>query len=203
MRATPFLLWDSCCLMVIWIKFSIPIHFSSHIPKMLMFTLAISCLTTANLPWFMDLTFQVPIQHCSLQHQILLSSPDTSTTEHYILFGPVASFILGLLVILHSSPVAYWTPSDLGDSSFAVISFWPFLQFMRFSQQVYWGGLPFPPPADHVLSALPTITRPSWVVLHGMAHSFTELHRLLCHDKLVIHKVFLALINLWQTKWSM
>ena len=26
-----------------------------------MFTLAISCLTTSNLPWFMDLTFQVPI----------------------------------------------------------------------------------------------------------------------------------------------
>ena len=48
-----------------------------------------------------------------------------------------------LLVILpHSSPVAYWTPSDLGDSSFGVIPFWPFIEFMRFSQQVYWGGLP-------------------------------------------------------------
>ena len=31
------------------------------IPKMLMFTLAISCLTTSNLSWFMDLTFQVPM----------------------------------------------------------------------------------------------------------------------------------------------
>ena len=38
------------------------------IPRMLMFTLAISCLTTSNLPWFMDLTFQVPMQYCSLQH---------------------------------------------------------------------------------------------------------------------------------------
>ena len=36
------------------------------------FTLAISCLTTSNLPWFMDLTFRVPMQHCSLQHRILL-----------------------------------------------------------------------------------------------------------------------------------
>ena len=27
-------------------------------------TLAISCLTTSNLPWFMDLTFQVPMQYC-------------------------------------------------------------------------------------------------------------------------------------------
>ena len=34
---------------------------------MLMFTLAISYLTTSNLPRFMDLTFQLPIQYCSLQ----------------------------------------------------------------------------------------------------------------------------------------
>ena len=32
----------------------IPVHFSSLIPKMSVFTLAISCLTTSNLPWFMD-----------------------------------------------------------------------------------------------------------------------------------------------------
>ena len=31
-----------------------PVHFSSLIPKMLMFALAISCLTTSNLPWFVD-----------------------------------------------------------------------------------------------------------------------------------------------------
>ena len=37
-----------------------------------MFTLAISCLTTSNLPWFMDLTFQVPMQYCSLHHWTLL-----------------------------------------------------------------------------------------------------------------------------------
>ena len=29
----------------------IPIHFSSLVPKMSMFTLVISCLTTSNLPW--------------------------------------------------------------------------------------------------------------------------------------------------------
>ena len=29
---------------------------------MSMFTLALFCLTTSNLPWFMDLTFQVPMQ---------------------------------------------------------------------------------------------------------------------------------------------
>ena len=42
---------------------------------MSVFTLVISCWTTSNLPWFMDLTFQVPMQYCSLQHWILLLSP--------------------------------------------------------------------------------------------------------------------------------
>ena len=38
---------------------------------MSMFTLAFSCLTTSNLPWFLDLPFQIPMQYCSLQHQTL------------------------------------------------------------------------------------------------------------------------------------
>ena len=61
--------------------------FTSLIPKMLMFTLTISCWTMSNLPWFMDLTFQVPIQSCSLQHQSLLSPPDSSTTVPRFCFG--------------------------------------------------------------------------------------------------------------------
>ena len=40
-----------------------------------MFTLAISCLTTYYLPWFMDLIIQVPMQYCSFQHRTLLPSP--------------------------------------------------------------------------------------------------------------------------------
>ena len=107
------------------------------------------------------------MQYCSLQHQILLSSPDTSTAEPHFLFGPAASFFLGLLVVvLCSSPVACWTPSNLGDSPFSVISFCFFIQFIRFSWQVYWGGLPFLPPVDQVLSELSTITCLSWVTLH-------------------------------------
>ena len=59
---------------------------------------------------------------------------------------------------LQSFPAAYWRPSNLGDSSFSVISFCPCIQFMRFSWLVYWSGLPFPPPMDHVLSELPAMT---------------------------------------------
>jgi len=48
----------------------------------------------------------------------------------------------------------------------------PIYTIMRFSWQVYWGGLPFPPLVNHVLPELSTMTLPSWVVLHGIAHSF-------------------------------
>ena len=50
-------------IVIIWIKFTHPVHFSSPIPKMSMFILAISCLTTSNLLWFMDLTFQIATQY--------------------------------------------------------------------------------------------------------------------------------------------
>ena len=58
--------------------------------------------------------------------------------------------------------------------------------FMGFSRQEYWNGLSFPSPVEHVLSELFTITHPSWVALHGMAHSFIKL------DKAVIHVISLV-----------
>ena len=135
------------------------------------------------------------MQYCSLQHWILLLPPDTSTTECHFCFGSASSFFLGLLVIaIHSSPVAYWTPSNVEGLSSSVIFFCLFIMFMGCSQQEYWSGLPFPSPVDHVLSELSTVTRLSWVALHGMAHSFTELHKPLRHDKSVIH-VFLSKNN--------
>ena len=38
---------------------------------------------------------------------------------------------------------------------------------------------------DHILSELSTVTHPSWVTLHSMAHSFIEL------DKAVVHVISL------------
>ena len=60
---------------------------------------------------------------------------------------------------------------------------------MRFSQQVYWGSLPFPPPVNHILSELSAMMHPSWVALHGLAHSIIELCKPLHQDKAVIHEV--------------
>ena len=48
--------------------------------------------------------------------------------------------------------------------------------------------LSFPPPVDHVLSELFTMTCPTWVTLHGLTHSFNKLCKALCHDKAVIHE---------------
>ena len=73
------------------------------------FTLAISCLIVSNLPWFLGLAFQVPMQYCSLQHRTLLLSPVTSTSG---CFGSVPSFFLELL--LHWSSIAYWAPTTGG-----------------------------------------------------------------------------------------
>ena len=103
-------------------------------------------------------------------------------------YGLPAAFLLVLAIVRHSSPVAYWTSSDLGSVSCSVISFCLFTLFMGFLWQEYWSGLPFPPPVDHVSSELSTMTRPSWVALHGMAHSFIELRKPLRHDKAVIHE---------------
>ena len=132
----------------------------------------------------MDLTFQVPMHYCFLQHQTLLPSPVTSTTGCYVHFGSISSFFLELF--LYSSPVAYWAPTDLGSSSFSVLSFCLFILFMGLSKQEYCSGLPFPSPVDHVLSEFSTMTRSSCVALHHMAHRFIEL------DKLVVHVIRLV-----------
>ena len=142
---------------------------------MCMFTLAISFLITSNLPWFMDLTFQVPMQHCSLQHRTLFPSPVTSTAGCCFCFCSISLFFLELF--LQWPPVAFWAPTNLGSSFLSVLSFCLFILFMGFSRQEYWIGLPLPSPVDHVLSELSTMTHQSWVALQGMSHSFIELHK--------------------------
>ena len=138
---------------------------------------------------------------------LITASSFTFTTRHVHL-GPVALFCLELLIVaVHSSPVAYWTPSDLGwvgGSSCGVISFSLFILFMRFSKQEYWSALPFLSPADHVLSELFTMPHQSWVVLQSMANSFIELREPLCHDKAVTHEEVMTLywlINYWLCKY--
>ena len=134
----------------------------------------------------MDLTFQFPMQYGSLQHQTLLLPPDTSTTEHHFCFSPATSFYLVLVIALCSSPVAYWTPSDLGSSSSNIVSFCLCTLSMGSSRQEYCGGLLFLPPVNDILSELFTMTCLFWVALHCIIHSFVELCKPLYHSKAVI-----------------
>ena len=129
--------------MIIWVKFTHSSPFSSLIPRMLTFTLAISCLTNSNLPWFMDLTFQVPMQYCSLQHRTLLLSPVTSTTGYGFCFGSIPSFFLELF--LHWSPVAYGAPIDLGSPSFSIPIILPFhiVHGVLKGRILKWFAIPF------------------------------------------------------------
>ena len=112
------------------------------------------------------------MQYCSLQHLTLLPSAVTSTTGCCFCFDSTSSFFLELF--LHWSLVAYQASTDLGSSSFSVLSFCLLILFMEASRKEYWSGLLFASPVDHILSELSTMTFLSWVALHGMAHSFIE-----------------------------
>ena len=112
---------------------------------MLMFTLAISFLTTANLPWFMDLTFQVLMQYCSLQHQTLLQSPIISTAGCCFCFGSISSFFLEFFILspLISSSIlgTYWP----GEFIFQCPIFLPFrtIHGVLKARIVKWLAIPF------------------------------------------------------------
>ena len=138
----------------------------------------------------MDLTFQIPMQYCSLHHWTLFLSPVKPTTRCCFCFGFISSFFLKLFLCW--SPVHIGHLPTWGVHLSVSYFFCLFMLFMGFSRQEYWRGLPFPSPVDHTLSDLSTITRPSWVALHGMAHSFIEL------DKAVVHVIRLvSFLWLW------
>ena len=110
---------------------------------MSMFTLAIFCLTTSNLPWFMDLTFQVLMQYCSLQHWTFLLSPVTSTARYCFCFGSIPSVFLELF--LHWSPVAYWAPKWPGEFLFQYPIILPFhtVHGVLKAKILKWFAIPF------------------------------------------------------------
>ena len=87
---------------------------------MSMFTLAISCLTTSNLPWFLDLHFRFL---CKI---VLTASDLASITSHihsWVLFSLWLHLFILSGVIFHWSPVAYLAPTNLESSSFSVLFF--------------------------------------------------------------------------------
>ena len=155
-------------IIVIWVKFT-------HTKNIDVFS-AISYLTTSNLLWFMDLSFQVPVQYCSLQHRTLFPSPVTPTTGCYFCYGSISSFFLE--IFLHWSPVSMLSSYWPGEFIFQCPIFSPFHTVLGVlkARMLKWFATPFS--MDHILSDLSTMTRPSWAALHGMAHHLIELARL-------------------------
>ena len=157
------------------------------------FTLAISCLTTSNLPWFMDLTFQVSMQYCSLQHPTLLLSPVTSTAGYWFCFGSIPLFFLCLF--LPWSPVAYWAPNDLW--VLLLVSYHFALSYCSWCSQGKNTEV-----ACHSLlqwttfcSGLSTTTHPSWVAPQAWL-GFIELEKavvLAWFDYFSVHMVSVCL----------
>ena len=145
---------------------------------MSMFTLAISCL-----PWFMDLTFQVPMQYCSLQHWTY------SITRH---IHNWALFLLWLCLFILSeifSPL--FSSSILGTHQpgegvhLSVSYFWPFhtVHGVLKARILKWFTIAFSRGPRFVRTLCHNL---SWVALLSMARSFIEL------DKAVVHVINLV-----------
>jgi len=111
--------------------------------------------------------FNLNQEHGTKTRQIL-NYTTTCDDNCFILSGAISNCPLLFL----SSILDTYCP---GGSSCGVISFCLVILSIGFSSQEYWSRLPFPSPVDHILSELFTMTHLSWVVLHGMTHSFIEL----------------------------
>ena len=156
---------------------------------MLMFTLDISCLTTSNLPWLVNLKFLV--YYAILLFMALNLTFITRNIPNSVSFllWPAASHFLELMSNC-LCPVAYWTYSNLarGRARLPVSCLLLFytVHGVLAARIPEWFDIPIQ--VDHVLSELFTLTLPFCVTLHSMAHSFIELCELLHHDKAVIHE---------------
>ena len=148
------------------------------------FTLAISFLTTSNLPCFMDLTFQVPMHYCSLALDL---ASITSHIHNWVLFLLwLHLFILSGVIspLISSSTLGTYRP---GESIRQCHIFLLFHTVYGRARILKWSVTPFcsGPCFVRTLHHDP-------FVLGGMAHSFTEL------DKVVVHVIrMVSFLWLW------
>ena len=146
------------------------------IPKMLMFTLVIFCLTTSNLPWFVDLT--IPGSYAILLFIASDFASITSQIHSWMLFcfGSVSSFFISPLI--SSNILGTYQP---GEFIFQCPIFLPFHAVHGVLKSRILKCFAFPFSSVLHFSELSTMTRVSWVALHSMAHSFIDLDKALVH----------------------
>ena len=129
----------------------------------------------------MDLTLQVPMQYCSQQHDFTFTIRHIHSWALFLLW-PASSFLLELILL--SSPVAYWTPANLGGSSFSVIFF--AFSYFSWSSQSKNAGVICQSLLQWTTFCQNSPPRPVHLALHGKAQSFVGL------DKAVIHMISLV-----------
>ena len=147
---------------------------------MSVFTFAISCLTMSSLPWFMDLTFQVPVQY--------YTALDFAFTTRHI--HNWASFLLLSSHFIISGAISncpqLFSGSTLGGYSqpgvFTCHIFLPFhtIHEVLTARILEWFAISSSR-GTHFFRTL-HYELASWATLHGLVHGFIELCSLLRHD---------------------
>ena len=77
-----------------------------------MFTFAISCLTTSNLPWFTDVTFQEPMQYRSLQHWTFFYLKSHPQLGIVFTLAPSLHFFWSYFLLISSSILSTYWPGE-------------------------------------------------------------------------------------------
>ena len=109
---------------------------------------SLSLSISQSLPKFMSIESVMPSNHFILCHPLLLLPS---------VFPSIRVFPLSQLFRAVSDCLPLFFLS-WGAHLLVSLSFCLFIQFMGFSWQEYWSGLPLPPPMDHVLSEFSTVT---------------------------------------------
>ena len=136
---------------------------------MSMFTLAISCLTTSNLPWFIGLTFPLPMQYCSLQHQTLLS-PYTHLLSPFRHIHNWASFPLWLSLVILSGVISLLFPTSILDTKWPTGFIFQYHIFLPFrpvhgilkARMLKWFAIPFSSGPHFVQHSPPWLVCLAW-----------------------------------------
>ena len=165
----------------------IPVHFSSLLPKMLIFTNRRYChLLFDHFQFTLLHGPNIPVSYAIL---FFIASDFTSITSHihnwalFLLW--LHPFILSGVIspLISSSTLGTYQP---GEFIFQCPNFLPFHTVHRILKVRIMKLFAIPFSSGLRLPELSTMTRLSWVALYGMAHSFIEL------DKAVVHVIRLA-----------
>lgn len=141
--------------------------------------------------WSPELNSPIPVHFTTDSQDNVYSSPVLLDHDQFDLHGPnipgsCNTVLCGIRfsgAVSSCPPVSPGTLDALRPGGYLSVSYLFALYTVHgVPMLVYWSGLPFLP-VDQVLSEHFTMTGPSWVALHGVAHIFIVLCKPLHHGK--------------------